>query len=154
MGVIMESPTLPFNDVSYHIVSFLIPNPQHTVSLYTFVFRINTVCRRSPLVGISIVNFLSHREESGLQCIICLVLHAPNLRYTTLFTTAFDLRRHGSKNSWTCILCRRSDTWDDIVPTTGVFPDKVFCTKCTEEEFVVRCSGAVVYSFCISASSN
>ena len=32
-----------------------------------------------------------------------------------------------------------------IVPTTGVFPVKVFCTKCTEEEFVIgqvlRCSG-------------
>jgi hypothetical protein len=24
-----------------------------------------------------------------------------------------------------------------IVPTTGVFPDKVFCTKRTEEEFVI-----------------
>jgi len=32
-----------------------------------------------------------------------------------------------------------------IVPTTGVFPGKVFCTKRTEEEFVIcqvlRCSG-------------
>jgi hypothetical protein len=24
-----------------------------------------------------------------------------------------------------------------IVPTTGVFPHKVFCTKCSEEEFVI-----------------
>jgi len=32
-----------------------------------------------------------------------------------------------------------------FVPTTGEFPDKVFYTKCTEEEFVIgqmlRCSG-------------
>ncbi len=46
------------------------------------------------LGGESIVNFLSHHEESGLQCIICHALHAANLRYTTLFTTTFDLRRH------------------------------------------------------------
>jgi hypothetical protein len=42
-----------------------------------------------------------------------------------------------------------------IVPTTGVFPGKVFCTKCTEEEFVIgqvlRCSG--ISSF-VSSSSN
>jgi hypothetical protein len=32
----------------------------------------------------------------------------------------------------------RRDTWDDpLFPTTGVFSVKVFCTKCTEEEFVI-----------------
>ena len=41
-----------------------------------------------------------------------------------------------------------------IVPTTGVFPDKVFCTKCTEEEFVIgqmlRCSGMDLLYLCFS----
>jgi hypothetical protein len=35
-----------------------------------------------------------------------------------------------------------------IVPTTEEFPDKVFCTKCTEQEFVIgqmfRYSGSSV----------
>jgi hypothetical protein len=39
-----------------------------------------------------------------------------------------------------------------IVPTTGVFPDKVFCTKCTEEEFVIgqvlSCSGMQLLYLC------
>ena len=34
-------PSLPYSGVCYDHVSFLIPNPQHTVSLYTFAFRIN-----------------------------------------------------------------------------------------------------------------
>jgi hypothetical protein len=35
----------PYNcdGVSYDVVSFLIPNPQHTVSLYTFVYQ-ESVC--------------------------------------------------------------------------------------------------------------
>ncbi len=32
------------------------------------------------LGGESMVNFISHLEECGLQCIICLALHAANLR--------------------------------------------------------------------------
>jgi hypothetical protein len=38
------------------------------------------------------------------------------------------------------------------VPTTEVFPDKVFFTKCTEEEFVIgqvlRCSGMDLLYLC------
>jgi hypothetical protein len=41
-----------------------------------------------------------------------------------------------------------------IVPTTGEFPDKVFCTKCTEEDFVIgqmfRCSGEDLLYLCFS----
>jgi hypothetical protein len=39
-----------------------------------------------------------------------------------------------------------------IVPNTGVFPVKVFCTKRTEEEFVIcqviRCSGVELLYLC------
>ncbi len=67
-------------------------------------FECHTDCLLFVLLldGVSIVNFLSHHEESGLQCIICLVLHSANLRYTTFFT---DLRRHvtlGGKSPAEC----------------------------------------------------
>jgi hypothetical protein len=107
------------------------------------------------LDGVSIVNFLSHHEESGLQCIICLALHAESLRYTTLFTVAIDLRRHvtlGDKSPELVSFSTEATLEMIIVPTTGVFPDKVFCTKCTEEEFVIdqvlRCSGMEVLYLC------
>ena len=107
--------------------------------------------------GESIVNFLSHREESGLQCIICLALHAANLRYTTLFTTTFDLRRHVTlrgKSPEPVSFAAEATLGMIIVPTTGVFPGKVFCTKCTEEEFVIgqvlRCSGMQLLYLCFS----
>jgi hypothetical protein len=35
-------PSLPCDDVFYRIVSFLIPNPQHTLSLYTFIYQEST----------------------------------------------------------------------------------------------------------------
>ncbi len=92
------------------------------------------------LFGVSIVNFHSHHEESGLQCIICLALHPPNLRYTTLFTTVFDLRRHvtlGDKSPEPVSFPGEETLGMIIVPTTGLFPDKVFCTKCVEKEFVI-----------------
>ena len=107
------------------------------------------------LGGESIVNFLSHREECGLQCIICLALHAANLRYTTLFTDAFDLRRHvtlGGKSPEPVSFAAEATLGMIIVPTTGVFPGKVFCTKRTEEEFVIcqvlRCSGVQLLYLC------
>jgi hypothetical protein len=40
---------IPCCDVSYHIVSFLIPNPQHTVSLYTFIYQESAWSGRSGL---------------------------------------------------------------------------------------------------------
>jgi hypothetical protein len=98
--------------------------------------------------GESIVNFLSHREESDLQCIICLALHAANLRYTTLLTVAFDLRRHvtlGGKSPEPVSIVAEATLGMIIVLITGVFPGKVVCTKRTKEEFficqVLRCSG-------------
>ncbi len=58
------------------------------------------------------------------------------------------LRRHvtlGGKSPETVSIAAEATLGMIIVPTTGVFPDKVFCTKCTEEEFVIgqviRCSG-------------
>ncbi len=78
-------------------------NPRHYLDDFTLpltVCHTSFECRTGCLVfvllldGVSIVNFLSHREESGLQYIICLALHDANLRYTTLFTDSFDLRRH------------------------------------------------------------
>jgi hypothetical protein len=42
-------PSLPCNGVSYHIVSFVIPNPQHTVSLYTFIYQESAWSGRSGL---------------------------------------------------------------------------------------------------------
>jgi len=40
---------LPCNGVSCDIVSFLIPNPQHTVSLYTFIYQESAWSGRSGL---------------------------------------------------------------------------------------------------------
>jgi hypothetical protein len=37
------------NGVFYHVVSFLIPNPQHTVSLYTFTYQESAWSGRSGL---------------------------------------------------------------------------------------------------------
>ena len=61
---------------------FLI-NKSVTVRL-VFLFEPGAVMSVS-ISRTSLLNFLSHREECGLQCIICLALHAANLRYTTLF---------------------------------------------------------------------
>ena len=107
--------------------------------------------------GVSIVSFISHREESDLQCIkpIGLVLHAANLRYTTLLTAAFDLRRHvtlGGISPEPVSFAAEATLGMIIVPTTGVFPGKVFCTKRTEEEFVIcqvlRYSGVQLLYLC------
>ncbi len=43
-------PSLSCNEVAYHIVSFLIPNPKHTVSLYTFIYQESSWLGRSGLV--------------------------------------------------------------------------------------------------------
>jgi len=70
-----------------------------------------------------------------------------------LLTAAFDLRRHvtlGGKSPEPVSFAAEATLGMIIVPTTGVFPGKVFCTKRTEEEFVI----CQVLSFCISASSN
>ena len=68
--------------------------------------------------------------------------------HSLLFTAAFDLRRHvtlGDKSPEPVSFAVESTLGMIIVPTTGVYPVKVFCTKCTEEEFVIgqvlRCSG-------------
>jgi hypothetical protein len=45
-------------------------------------------------VGVAIVNFFFHHEESALQWIIFLALHDVNIRHTTLFTVVFYLRGH------------------------------------------------------------
>ena len=45
-------------------------------------------------VGVAIVNFFFHHEESALQWIIFLALHVVNIRHTTLFTVVFYLRGH------------------------------------------------------------
>ncbi len=42
-------PSLPCNGGSYDIVSFLIPNPKHTVSLYTFIYQESSWSGRSGL---------------------------------------------------------------------------------------------------------
>jgi hypothetical protein len=42
-------PSLPCNDVFYDIVSFLTPNPQHTGSLYTFIYQESSWSGRSGL---------------------------------------------------------------------------------------------------------
>jgi len=68
--------------------------------------------------------------------------------YTTLFTDGFDFRRHvtlGCKSpepvsfatEATLGMLSQPPECFLIVPTTGVFPGKVFSTKCTEEEFVI-----------------
>jgi hypothetical protein len=43
-------PVATCNVVSYDIVSFLIPNPQHTVSLYTFIYQESEWSGRSGFV--------------------------------------------------------------------------------------------------------
>ena len=45
----IAAPQAICNDVSYDIVSFLIPNPQHTVSLYTFIYQESAWSGRSGL---------------------------------------------------------------------------------------------------------
>jgi hypothetical protein len=86
---------------------------------------------------------------------ICLALHAANLRYTTLLTDAFDLRRHvtlGGKSPEPVSFATEATNGMIIVTTTGAFPVKVFCTNRTEEEFVIcqvlRCSGVQLLYLC------
>ncbi len=133
-------------DVGVYLDNFTFP-----LTLCHTSFECRTGCLLFVLLlsRVSIVNFLSHHEESGLQYIIGLALHVANLRYTTLFTSGFDLRRHvtlGDKSPEPVSFVTEATLGMIIVPTTGVFPVKVFYTKCTEEEFVIgqvlRCSGS------------
>ena len=66
-------------DVGVYLDNFTFP-----LTLCHTSFEWHTDCLLFVLLlhGVSIVNFLSHREESGLQCNICLDLHVANLRYT------------------------------------------------------------------------
>ncbi len=89
------------------------------------------------LLGVAIVNFLSHLEESDLQwTIIFLTLHAANRFLPLMFTTANYLRGHVALD------CKSPEPQGFgaegtlgilFVPTTRVFPGKVCHINCTEE---------------------
>ncbi len=59
---------------------------------------------------------------------------------------------NGLQKSWTVWFGAEETLGMIIVPTTGQFPGKVFCTTCTEEEFVIgqmlRCSGMNLLYLC------
>ncbi len=80
------------------------------------IFYSKNICL--PLVGVVIVDFLSHHEEAVLQWIIFLALHVANIRNTTLFTSVFYLRScdTGLQKSRPCVVWIRRDTWDDHCP--------------------------------------
>jgi hypothetical protein len=73
----------------------------------------------------------------------------------TLLTAAFDLRRHvtlGGKSPEPVSFATEATLGMIIVPTNGVFPGKVFCTKRTEEFViceVLRCSGVQLLYLCL-----
>jgi hypothetical protein len=87
---------------------------------------------------VAIVNFLSHREESGLQrTIIFRVLHAANSCLTLMLTTACYLRGHVTLDCKSpvpvCFAAEEETLGMLFVPTARAFPGKVCRRNCTEE---------------------
>jgi hypothetical protein len=89
------------------------------------------------LLFVSIVNFLSQREESGLQrTIIFRVLHDANRYLTLMFTTDCYLRGHVTldcKSPEPVCFVTEETLGMLFVPTVRMFPDKVCNINCTEE---------------------
>ncbi len=84
-----------------------------------------------------IVNFLSQREESGLQrTIIFRVLHPVTRCLTLMFTTACYLRGHVTldcKSPEPVYFVAEETLGMLFDPTARVFPDKVCSRNCAEE---------------------
>ena len=89
------------------------------------------------LLFVAIVNFLSHREESGLQrTIIFRALHVANRFLTLMSTTTCYLRDHVTLDCKSPVpVCFTTEETIGMlfVPIVTVFPGKVCHRNCTAE---------------------
>ena len=110
---------------------------RHEVLTRGFLDQSVRDCPVGLFLGVPIVNFLSHREESDLhRTIIFLPLKLANRCLTLMFTTDCYLRGHVSldcKSPEPQVFGVEETLGILFVPTTRVFPDKVYHRNCTEE---------------------